>query len=74
MSKKTEDSALTASNLKDALWQTLNGIRDGSVQPAQGDAIAAQAREIIRLTRTQCQVAAQSNRPVPAACINFSES
>ena len=36
---------LTATNLKNALWDTLNDIKSGTVQPGQGDAIAAQARE-----------------------------
>lgn len=64
---------LTATNLKDALWGTLNQIKDGSMQPAQGDAIAAQAREILRTVKVQLQVTSQAKRSVPADVITFAE-
>lgn len=64
---------LTATNLKDALWETLNKLRTDEIQPGQADAIAAQAREILRTTNTQLRVSAQTKRPVPAGVINFSE-
>lgn len=65
---------LTASNLKTALWETLNGIKDGTIQPSTGDAIASQAREIIRTVKVQLQVSNQSKRDVPAEVISFSET
>ncbi len=65
--------ALTATNLKDALWETLNSVKDDKMQPAQGDAIAAQAREILRTVKTQLQVVAQSKRSVPTTVIDFAE-
>lgn len=64
---------LTASNLKNVLWDTLNDIKNGVIQPGQGDAIAAQAREILRTVKVQLQVTNQSKRSVPADVINFSE-
>jgi hypothetical protein len=69
----TEPKDLNASNLKDALWQTLNEIKSGSIQPGQGDAIASQAREILRTIKVQLQVTAQSKRSVPADVIAFAE-
>lgn len=69
---KTKE-ALTASNLKNTLWDTLNDIRDEKMQPGQGDAIACQAREILRTVKVQLQVAAQTNRKVPSEVIDFSE-
>jgi hypothetical protein len=66
-------SELTATNLKNALWDTLNELRSGGIQAAQGDAIASQAREIIRTVRTQLMVTSQANRPVPADCVTFAE-
>lgn len=66
-------SDLTATNLKNELWKTLNELRAGGIQPAQGDAIASQAREIIRTVRTQLMVTSQAKRPVPADLLNFSE-
>lgn len=64
---------LNASNLKTALWETLNDLKTGTVQPGQGDAIAAQAREILRTVKVQLQVTNQSKRSVPADVIAFAE-
>lgn len=64
---------LNATNLKNALWETLNAIKDGTVQPAQGDAVASQAREILRTVKVQLQVTNQSKRSVPADVIAFAE-
>ncbi len=64
---------LTASSLKQALWDTLNGLTSGVVQPGQGDAIASQAREILRTVKVQLQVTNQSKRSVPLEVIEFAE-
>jgi hypothetical protein len=73
MTTNTETKGLTATNLKAALWETLNDIKSGVVQPGQGDAIAAQAREILRTVKVQLQVTNQSKRSVPADVITFAE-
>ena len=67
-------SDLTAKNLKSALWDTLNELRDGKRQPAEADAVATQAREILRTVNTQLRVSQQAQRNVPADVIGFSES
>lgn len=64
---------LTATNLKAALWETLQDIKSGDKQPGQGDAIASQAREILRTVKTQLQISQQAKRSVPADLITFSE-
>lgn len=64
---------LTATNLKDALWETLNGLKNESVQCGEADAIASQAREILRTTNTQLRIASQAKRNVPTSLIDFSE-
>lgn len=69
----TEQAELNASNLKLELWNTLNELRHGKIQPGQGDAIASQAREILRTVRTQLLVTSQAKRPVPADCLQFAE-
>ncbi len=69
----TETKELSAINLKNALWETLNAIKDGTVQPAQGDAVASQAREILRTVKVQLQVTNQSKRSVPLDVISFAE-
>ena len=69
----TTTKELNATNLKSARGETLNAIKDGTVQPAQGDAVAAQAREILRTVKVQLQVTNQSKRSVPADVIAFAE-
>ncbi len=64
---------LSATNLKDALWETLNSVKDDKMLPAQGDAIASQAREILRTIKTQLQVVAQAKRQVPTTVVEFAE-
>ena len=69
----SSQNELNAVNLKSELWNTLNDLRSGKIQPGHGDAIASQAREILRTVRTQLLVTSQAKRPVPADCINFAE-
>lgn len=64
---------LTAKNLKETLWNTLNGLSEGKIQPSQGDSIATQAREILRTTNTQLRISQLSKRDVPTEVIDFSE-
>ena len=72
--KAATNSTLTAINLKTVLWQTLNDIKTDVMLPGQGDAIAVQAREILRTVKVQLQVAGQAKRPVPLDVVEFSES
>lgn len=66
-------SDLTATNLKQALWETLDNVKSGKIQPSDADAVATQAREILRTTNTQLRIAQQSKRSIPAEVISFSE-
>ena len=66
-------SDLSATTLKGHLWDTLKELKSGTMQPGQADAIAAQAREILRTVKVQLQISAQSKRSVPADLITFSE-
>jgi len=65
---------LTAATLKGALWDTLNEIRSGTRQANEGDAIASQAREILRTVKVQLQIAHQGKRTIPKDVVNFSEN
>lgn len=65
---------LTATNLKNSLWDTLQAVKDGSMQPHQGDAVASMAREITRTVKIQLEIARNSKRSVPLSVINFSEN
>ncbi len=64
---------LNAVNLKDSLWATLNDLRDGKITPGAGDAVAAQAREILRTVRTQLQIFTQSGKSVTNELIDFAK-
>jgi hypothetical protein len=41
--------------------------------PGHADAVASQAREILRTVKVQLQISGQTNRPVPVEVIEFSE-
>lgn len=43
------------------------------MQASQGDAIASQAREILRTVKVQLQIATHTKRPVPTEVIDFAE-
>jgi hypothetical protein len=64
---------LSAVNLKDVLWSTLNDIKEDKMQPNQADAIASQAREILRTIKVQLQIAGHTKRTVPLDVIEFAE-
>ena len=64
---------LTASSLKDILWETLTDLKHENITPNRADAIAAQSREILRTIKVQLQVAGQAKRGVPQEIIDFSE-
>jgi hypothetical protein len=65
---------LTASSLKNVLWETLLDLKSENIQPNRADAIAAQSREILRTVKTQLQIAGQTKRQVPQEIVNFSEN
>lgn len=64
---------LSASGLKDVLWETLTDLKAENILPNRADAIAAQSREILRTIKVQLQVAGQAKRGVPQEIIDFSE-
>lgn len=64
---------LSASSLKDILWETLTDLKHENILPNRADAIAAQSREILRTIKVQLQVAGQAKRGVPQEIIDFSE-
>lgn len=64
---------LSAVNLKDVLWSTLNDIKEDKMHPNQADAIASQAREILRTIKVQLQIAGHTKRTVPLDVIEFAE-
>ncbi len=65
---------LSATNLKNILWDTLLKVKSGKMEAGQADAVASQAREILRTTTVQLKVASQTNRVVAKDVIEFSEN
>lgn len=70
----TNSNDLSAKTLKSALWETLQLVKTGKMEPGQADSVASQAREILRTTNTQLRVAQQSKRPVATDVITFAEA
>lgn len=64
---------LKASTLKDVLWETLIDLRSNDMPANRADAIASQAREILRTVKTQMQVTNAAKRPVPRQIVDFAE-
>lgn len=64
---------LTAVTLKNALWETLQGLQKDTIEPGKGDSIATQAREILRTVNTQLKVASVTGRKVTQEVIDFAE-
>ncbi len=58
-------------HLKDELWDTLKKVKGGAILPGNGDAVAAQAREILRTVRTQMAIFAQAGIPISTEVIDF---
>lgn len=71
MTKKIE--SLNAINLKTALWDTLQKVRSGEMTPGTGDAVASQAREILRTVRTQLAVFSQAGKSVSDELVDFAK-
>jgi hypothetical protein len=64
---------LTASGLKNVLWETLLDVKHEDMMPGRADAIAGVAREVLRTVKTQLQVSSQAKRGVPRDILDFAE-
>lgn len=62
---------LNAVTLKDQLWDTLHQIKSGDIDAAKGDAIAAQAREILRTTKTQVTIIDKARQSLSDELLEF---
>jgi hypothetical protein len=62
---------LTASNLKSILWDTLNGVKDKTIDVAQADAVASQSREIVRVIRSQQDVLRHASKKVTKELVDY---
>lgn len=65
---------LNAVALKKTLWETLNEVKTGKLEPSTADAIAAQSREILRATKIQLSILNQAKQNVTEELIQFATS
>jgi hypothetical protein len=59
-------SKLTSENLKQTLWETVQGLKSKKVDPLLANAIASQSREIMRIVNAEIRIA-QMNGQKPQA-------
>ena len=62
---------LTAKNLKNTLWDTIVDLREKKIDPGYADAIASQAREVVRIVREQRMIANSAGIAMPDEVIDF---
>lgn len=65
------DQKLTAQNLKNILWETLNGVKAGTVEVAIADAIASQSREIVRVIKSQQNILTYAHEKVTEELLDY---
>lgn len=70
-SVKDED-VVNSTKLKAALWDTLQEVKGGTIQPVVANSVATQAREILRTVKIELQFASAKNS-VPAKTKKFAE-
>jgi hypothetical protein len=71
--KKATVRNLDAVALKEVLWDTLGKIRRGKITAGGGDAIAAQAREILRTAKVQLAILGQAGKSVTEELVRFAD-
>lgn len=55
MSNKTK-TPVDAAQLKEALWETLQAVKEGTVTPTVANSVATQAREILRTVKLELSI------------------
>lgn len=64
---------LTAENLKNTLWATLNEVKRGKIQPLVANSVATQSREILRVIKAEVSIARLANRSPAMGVLTFSK-
>lgn len=62
---------LTAENLKETLWNTLNQVKSGKLESEEAHAISAQSREIMRVIHAQVLISKVSQKELPKELKSF---
>lgn len=64
---------LSAVALKETLWDTLNEVKAGKLDPAVADSVATQAREILRTVKLQCSILGQAKEALSGEIVDFAK-
>lgn len=64
---------LNATNLKQALWETLHAVKAGKLLPSSADSVASQAREILRTVRAQLAIFSAASEQITEELIDFAK-
>ncbi len=62
---------LSAKNMKSLLWDTLQGLKKGSVEVSQADSMALHCREIIRVIKTQQSIIKQAGKNLTKELVEY---
>ena len=64
---------LTADGLKNALWETLNEVKDGDADPREAHAVASTSREIMSVVKTQLSINRVTGKRVNKKLADFAD-
>ena len=64
---------LNAESLKSILWENLTGLKSGEIQPQQADAMASQAREILKTVKLELEITKAAGQAVSETLRAFPE-
>lgn len=65
------DQHLSGNNLKRELWRALLGVKEKRITPEAANAIAATAREILRVVKLEMDIAYKSDQRIPSGLLTY---
>lgn len=68
-----ENEKVTAKKMKAILWNTLQGLRAGTIEVGTADAIASQSREIVRVIKTQQTILSQAHENITDELLEYAK-
>jgi hypothetical protein len=68
---KKPHPALSAQSLKQTLWDTLNAVKDRTLDPTLANAVSANSREIMRVVKIEVGIAKVTGKKQSASLTGF---
>lgn len=65
------ETTLTAKAMKTLLWETLQNLKNGSMEVSKADSVAIQCREIIRVIKTQQSIMKQAGENITQELVDY---